>query len=108
MVGFSRLLDDLVALDATIVAASVDDIDHAREVAENLGFPIGHGVTRADAEILDSWWEDRRAIIQPSEYLLGDDLRVLCSSYSDGPLGRMEAADTVRTIELFEARKKNA
>lgn len=108
MVGFSEHKAELDALDATVVAASVDDIDKAREVAEENNFPVGYGVTRADADTLGSWWEERRQIIQPSEFIVGADNRVVISSYSDGPLARTQAPDVVSLLKLFEARAAKA
>lgn len=43
---------------AKVVAASVDSIDKAREVASEVSFPIGYGVTRDIANTLGAWWED--------------------------------------------------
>jgi hypothetical protein len=57
---------------------------------------------------MGAWWEDRRSIIQPSEFLLGDDAKVVSSSYSDGPLARMDAADVIKLVQLFEKRKAEA
>ncbi len=91
-------------LGASVVAASVDPIDKAREVADEVGFPVGYGVTRDIADALGSWWEDRRQIIQPSEFVLGPDNKVVISSYADGPLGRIEAADVVRLVNFYESR----
>jgi peroxiredoxin len=102
--GFEAHKAELDALGAKVVAASVDPIDQAKEVAGPLSFPIGYGVTRDVADALGSWWEDRRSIIQPSEFVVGADGKVIVSSYSDGPLGRIEAADVVRLIKFYEAR----
>jgi peroxiredoxin len=105
LVGFEKLKDELEALGARMVAASVDPIDKAREVAADVSFPVGYGVTRAIADTLGAWWEDRRSIIQPSEFIVGADGKVVVSSYSDGPLGRIDAADAVRLIRFYESRK---
>ena len=91
MVGFNAARSELDALGAKVVAASVDPIDKAGEVAREVYFPVGYGVTRDVATALGAWWEDRRNIIQPSEFLVGADNKVIVSSYSDGPLGRIEA-----------------
>ena len=106
MVGFAKLKDELESLSALIFAASVDPIDKAREVASEVSFPIGYGVTREVASALGSWWEDRRRIIQPSEFILGADGKVLASSYSDGPLGRIDAADVVKWIRHREKQSQ--
>ena len=62
-------------------------------------------MTREDATKLDSWWEDRRSIIQPSEFILDENGTVLTSTYSWGPIGRMLAVDAVKLITLYESRK---
>ncbi len=62
-------------------------------------------MTREDATKLDSWWEDRRSIIQPSEFILDENGTVLTSTYSSGPIGRMQAVNAVKLITLYEARK---
>ena len=105
MVGFERLKDDFDAVGAKVFAASVDPIDKAREVAADVSFPVAYGVTREMADMLGAWWEDRRSIIQPSEFIVGADGNVVVSSYSDGPLGRIDGADAVRLIRLYESRK---
>ncbi len=105
MVGFENAKAEFDALGAQVVAASVDPIEKAQEVAAEVSFPVGFGVTRADADALGSWWEDRRSIIQPSEFVVGADGKVIVSSYSDGPLGRIDAADVIRLIKFYESRK---
>lgn len=105
MAGFQGSLQELESIGARVVAASVDPLDKAQLVAADLGFPIGYGVTREIAERLGSWWEDRRSIIQPSEFIVDAAGKVVVSSYSDGPLGRIEGPDVVRLIRFYESRK---
>ena len=105
MVGFEKERETLEGMGVRIVAASVDPLDKAEEVANEVGFPVGFGVTREVADRLGSWWEDRRSIVQPSEFLLDADDKVVISSYSDGPLGRVEAEDVVRLVDFYESRK---
>ncbi len=95
----------MASLDAKVYAASVDDVEKASEIASNLSYPVGHGITRADADKLGSWWEDRRSIIQPSEFIVGADGKVILSTYSSGPIGRMLATDAVKMINMYESRK---
>lgn len=108
MVGFAEKSSELSALGVSVAAASVDSIDKAKEVADEVSFPVGYGVTRDIADKLGSWWEDRRQIIQPSEFLLGDDNKVLASSYSDGPIARMLVDDVIGVVSLYERRKREA
>jgi|TARA_B100002003_G_scaffold250130_2_gene288419 peroxiredoxin len=99
-------LETLRGLDVSIVAASVDDEEKAAEVAAELSFPVAHGVTRAQADSIDAWWEDRRGIIQPSEFLLNAGHKVLFSTYSSGPLGRMNPPDVVKLVQFMEKQKQ--
>lgn len=105
MVGFRQLQGELAALGAGVIAASVDAIDKAGEVQADVTFPVAYGVTREIADVLGSWWEERRSIIQPSEFIIDDVGKVIASSYSDGPLGRMDAADVLRMLRSREQAK---
>ena len=100
MAGFAKLYPELRALGAGVVAASVDPLDKATEVAAELPFPVGYGATRAQADAIGAWWEDRRSIIQPSEFVLDAAGKVVSSTYSSGPIGRVDAADVVKMINF--------
>ena len=106
MAGFEFWKGQLAAAGAKVVAASVDPIDKAKEIAVGLSFPIGYGVTRAQADQLGSWWEDRRSIVQPSEFLVGASGKIMQSTYSAGPLGRIEPMDVVRWVNFYDAQAK--
>lgn len=98
MVGFEARKSELDALDIGIVAASVDSLDDARRVASEVSFPVAYGVTREIADRLGSWWETERKFIQPSEFIIDRDGKIIISSYSAGPLARLLAADAVDFI----------
>ena len=104
MVGFAENKAELDNLGISVVAASIETDDKSKEVDDEVNFPVGEGVSREIADALGSWWEDRRSIIQPSEFILGPDNKVMASSYSDGPLGRMQADDMVKLISFYESR----
>lgn len=106
MDGFQELWPEFEKRDVSILAGSVDDEDNARKIADGKSFPFAWGMTRADADRIGAWWEDRRQIVQPSEFILNDAGAVEVSSYSDGPLGRIDAADALKLIDLYESRKK--
>ena len=89
-----------------VVASSVDPIDKAQEVADEVNFPIGYGLTKDTADLLGSWWEDRRQIIQPSEFIIdAESNKIIAASYSDGPLGRIDSADVVKMVNFYGSRK---
>lgn len=105
MVGFEKQKQELDRLGAKVVAASVDPVDKALLVANEVSFPVGYGATREMGDKLGAWWEARRAIIQPAEFIVGADGKVVVSSYSAGPLGRIEATDVVKLIQFYDSRK---
>ncbi len=106
MVGFEKQRDELEAAGARVVAASVDPLDKAKEVGAEVSFPVAYGVTRDQADAIGAWWEERRGIVQPSEFIVGRDGKVVTSSYSSGPLGRIDAADVVKLINFYEAQAR--
>jgi alkyl hydroperoxide reductase subunit AhpC len=102
LAAFQKAKPDLEALGIKVVAASVDPLDKAKEVAAEMSYPIGYGVTRAMADRLGSWWEDRRSIIQPSEFIVDAAGKVRTSTYSSGPIGRMDPADVIRLVNFYD------
>jgi peroxiredoxin len=102
LAGFEQHKNELDELGVKVVAASVDPIDKAKLVADEVSFPVGYGVTRAMADQLGSWWEERRSIIQPSEFLVAADGKVRAATYSSGPIGRVHPADVVRLVNFYD------
>ena len=102
MAGFEKAKQDLERVGAKVVAGSVDPLDKSKEVAAEFSYPLAYGMTREDADRIGAWWEERRGIIQPSEFVLDAQGKVRASSYSSGPIGRIEPADVVKLIEFYE------
>ena len=100
---------DFDALEATIYAASVDNLEQAQEVAaRGFTFPIAHSVTMEESETFGAWRaEDNHGIyIQPTEFLLGRGGVVLGSIYASGPVGRMGADEALTSITNRERRRR--
>lgn len=87
------------------MAASVDSQEKTAEVAAALPFPVCFGVTRAQGDSIGAWWEERRNHIQPSEFLINGKGRVLSSTYSSSPLGRMDPVETLSLLKFLRARQ---
>lgn len=71
-------------------------------MAAKVSMPLAYGVTREQSDQLGAWWEDRRQIMQPANFVLNDAGKVLSATYSTGPVGRLEAADAIRFIQFHE------
>ena len=105
MGGFSEQLEAFEKSGAKVIAATAEPLEKAREVADKISFPVAYGVTRAQADQLGCWWEDRRQLVQPSNFVLNGSGKILSATYSTGPIGRLEAADAIRFIEFQERQK---
>ncbi len=95
-------------MNIAILAASVDPLDKAAEIQRDLSFPIAYGVTREQADSIGAWWEDRRSIVQPSEFVLDGTGKVLSATYSTGPVGRLDAGDALKLVKFLEGKKAEA
>jgi hypothetical protein len=58
-----------------------------------------------DAEKIGAFWDERRRIIQPANFVLDSDKKVVDASYSIGPIGRIVAADALSHIQFFKRQK---
>ena len=70
-------------------------------MAEPLGFPVSHSMTCADADAIGAWWDERRDHIQPSEFILTGEGKVMASTYSNSPIGRMDPAETLVLLKAI-------
>ena len=84
----------------------MDSQEKTQEVAEPLSFPVAYGVTREIGNALGSWWDERRDFIQPSEFVLNRQGKVMFSTYSNSPVGRMDPAETLSLIKYLNSLKQ--
>ena len=116
--------DELDALGIKVAAASVDPLDKAKEVADEVNFPVGYGVSRDIADALGSWyfprgatgsqcsvrdWTDNGDGTLTLDYDVPPDSWILVTASTacaEGPAGRNSAGDertTLGTWELYGA-----
>ena len=91
----------------SIVAGSRDDRDKAEEVGASLPFPVAHGVTREQADAIGAWWDEKRDFMQPAEFILNHEGRVIHSTYSSSPVGRTDPAEALVLLNFLESRKRD-
>ena len=106
MVGFENEKEGLDKLGVTVIAISVDGQEDAQKVADEVSFAVAHSATKEDGDAVGAWWLEPRGIIQPSEFVVGPDHNVMTSSYSSGPLARMDGTDVIRWVTRREERSK--
>lgn len=89
----------------SLIAGAVDSLEDTQTVAQPLNFPVAYGVTRDVGNALGAWWDERRNFIQPSEFVLNQQGKVLFSTYSNSPVGRMDPAETLTLITYLNSLK---
>jgi hypothetical protein len=62
---------------------------------------------RRDGNLIGAFWDERRNHIQPSEFILRGN-RVLASTYSNSPVGRMDPEETLSLISYIDSVEKKA
>jgi hypothetical protein len=97
-----------LAEGVSIIAGTVDTEQQTLDVSQNLGFPVAYGMTRADGDAMGSWWEERRDHIQPSEFVITKSGKVMMSTYSNSPIGRMEPEEALTLIKFLNAQRAKA
>ena len=90
------------------MAGTVDSEEDTLNLAEPLGFPVAYGMTRNDADLVGAWWDERRNHIQPSEFVVNQRGKVLMSTYSNSPIGRMDPEEALSLVRFLNTqRQKN-
>ncbi len=84
----------------------MDSLEDTQKVAGPLNFPVAYGVTREIGNALGSWWDERRDFIQPSEFVLNAQGKVMFSAYSNAPVGRMDPEETLTLIKYLNSLKR--
>jgi peroxiredoxin len=106
LAGYEERRDAFSDLGVSIVAGTVDSEEDTAVVAADLGFPVAYGMTRETGDRIGAWWEERRNHIQPSEFLITNAGRVMSSTYSSSPVGRMDPEETLLLTNFLVSRKK--
>ena len=92
-----------------LLALSADPLDKAKETVEQLklDYHVGYGLEMPrDADKIGACWEERRKIIHATNFVLDPKGKVVDASYSNGPIGRIVAADALSHIQFFKKRSQ--
>ena len=95
MDGYEKQRETLAELGVSVFAGSVDDEASTLEITTDINYPVAYGMSRETGEQFGAWWDEERHFIQPSEFFMKSDGKVLAATYSNSPIGRMEPEDAV-------------
>jgi peroxiredoxin len=109
LASYQEKLEELTELGATVIAASVENLETTLEMEAKYGltFPVAYGVTEEQIEDFHPLMnEDHHGrYIQPMEFMLLRDGTVFGSMYASGPVGRMGADEVINSIKIRERRR---
>ena len=98
-------------MGASVYALSTDSTEHARGTVKELGltFPVLYGMDGpATAGLLGAYYEKRRNLIQPTNFVIAPDRTIATVSYASGPIGRIVAEDAIRFIKFLQKKAAEA
>ena len=101
---FQRAHDALAAVDARVVALSVDDeaTTQALIAKHGLQFPVGHSAdARAVAAATGAFVNDDPLYLQSTGFVLDPSGRVMVSVYSSGAIGRLVPDDVTGMVRYI-------
>ena len=102
--AFQRADDALAAVDARVVALSVDDeaTTQALIAKHGLQFPVGHSAdARAVAAATGAFVNDDPLYLQSTGFVLDLTGRVIVSVYSSGAIGRLVPDDVTGLVRYI-------
>ena len=99
--AFQRSLDNLSAMDVSVVALSVDDEATTLDLIarRGIGFPVGHSADAAAiADATGAFTNHDPRYLQSTGFALDPGGRVIVSVYSSGAIGRLVPQDVIGLI----------
>jgi peroxiredoxin len=108
--AFQRAADALAAVDASVVALSVDDEATTSELIARHGltFPVGHSAdARALAKATGAFVNEDPLFVQSTGFVLDPAGRVVVSVYSSGAIGRLVPEDVIGLIGYLREHKSD-
>ncbi len=97
-------IGELEAADIPVYFLSTDTLEEAKATVDKHGatFPVIYGMDGPKtAELLGSYYEERRNIIQPTGFLLNPEKKIMSVTTSSGPVGRLTVEDILRVVAFY-------
>ncbi len=104
MADYQARLSEFSERGITVVAGSVDSLDHAKKTIATLGLgiPIAFGLNAVElSSATGAFYEGEKGYLHATAFLIKPDGVVSNATYSTGSIGRMTAADALRVVDHF-------
>ena len=109
MAAFERAQDKLREEGISVVAASTDPLEKAKEMVSehSLTLPVGYGLpVKETAATLGAFYEERRGFLQATGFVIKPDKTIAVAQYSSGPVGRLVWQDVLGLVQFYKKQAK--
>ena len=109
MAAFDRAQDKLREEDISVVAASTDPIEKAKDTVSehSLTLPVGYGLpVKETAATLGAFYEEKRGFLQATGFVIKPDKTIAVAQYSSGPIGRLVWQDILGLVQFYKKQAK--
>ena len=109
LAAFERAQDKLWQEGISVVAASTDPIEKAKETVSehSLTFPVRYGLPlQRVAATFGAFYEERRGFLQATGFVIKPDMTPAFSQYSSGPIGRLVWQDVLGLVQFHKKQAK--
>ena len=109
MAAFDRAQDKLSAEGISVLAASTDPLEKAKETASELSLtlPVGYGLpVKETAAALGAFYEERRGVLHATGFVIKPDRTIAVAQYSSGPIGRLVWQDILGLVQFYKKQAK--
>ena len=109
MAAFDRAQDKLREEDISVVAASTDPIEKAKDTVSehSLTLPVGYGLpVKETAATLGAFYEEKRGFLQATGFVIKPDKTIAVAQYSSGPIGRLVWQDILGLVQFYRKQVK--
>jgi len=103
-------LEQFHQLGIDLFAVSVDSQEDARAVKqeEEIDFPIIYGMDCVpEAEKIGAYYDKEKQFFHATNFLLRDG-RIVQSTYSSGPIGRMQAEHVAGVVKFYQSQEADS
>ena len=109
MAAFDRAQDKLREESISVVAASTDPIEKAKDTVSehSLRLPVGYGLPlKETAATLGAFYEEKRGFLQATGFVIKPDKTIAVAQYSSGPVGRLVWQDILGLVQFYKKQAK--
>jgi len=109
LAAFDRAQDKLREEDISVVAASTDPIEKAKDTVSehSLTLPVGYGLpVKETAATLGAFYEEKRGFLQATGFVIKPDKTIAVAQYSSGPIGRLVWQDILGLVQFYRKQVK--